>query len=195
MNELIQGSDEWLEMRKTHIGGSDAPIIMGVSPWTTPRQLFERKLGIVPEPKTNPAMLRGQQCEELNRKAFEEVMGIQFTPCVLFDKEYPWMMASFDGMSSCGKAVEIKLANKADHARVKQGKIPKKYYPQLQHQIRVAGLDYAHYWSCLAIDYDNGIFDYEPLICGRDENYINKLIEEEIKFYECLINYKYPEGV
>lgn len=192
MNELIQGSDEWLEMRKTHIGASDAPIIMGVSPWTTPRQLFERKLGIVPEQKTNPAMLRGQESEPYNRKAFEDLYGISFTPCVLFDKEYPWMMASFDGMSTCGNAVEIKLANKADHAKVEKGEIPKKYYPQLQHQMRVGVFDSVYYWSCLAIDFDNRKFNYLSVVCRRDQEYINKLVEEEIKFYECLINYNYP---
>ncbi len=194
MNELVQGSDEWLSMRRTHIGGSDAPIIMGVSPWTTPRQLFERKLCIVPEQQTNAAMLRGQQSEPYNRKAFEELMGIKFHPSVLFDKEYPWMMASMDGVSNCGKAVEIKLANKVDHARVKSGKVPKKYFPQLQHQMRVGQWDSIFYWSCLAIDFDNNLFDYAVVTCDRDQNYINELVKEEKKFYECLITYNYPEG-
>ena len=194
MNELIQGTPEWLELRRTHIGASDAPIIMRVSPWTTPRQLFERKLCIVPEQKTNAAMLRGQESEPYNRKAFEDWIGAEFKPCVLFDKEYPWMMASMDGVSSDGRAVEIKLANKADHARVKSGKVPKKYFPQLQHQMRVGGLDDIFYWSCLAVDFDNNLFDYAVVSCGRDQNYINELVKEENKFYECLITYNYPEG-
>lgn len=194
MNKLIQGSPEWLEMRRTHIGASDSPIIMGVSPWTTPRQLFERKLGIVPEQKTNPAMLRGQESEPYNRKAFEDWIGAEFKPCVLFDKEYPWMMASMDGVSNCGQAVEIKLANKADHARVKSGKVPKKYFPQLQHQMRVGQWDSIFYWSCLAVDFDNQLFDYAVVTCERDQDYIDILTQAEKSFYECLITYNYPEG-
>ena len=41
----IQGTSEWLENRKNHIGASDAPVVMGVSPWDTPYKLWENKLG------------------------------------------------------------------------------------------------------------------------------------------------------
>ena len=37
--------DEWLEWRRQGIGSSDSASIMGTSPYTTPYQLWEEKLG------------------------------------------------------------------------------------------------------------------------------------------------------
>ena len=42
---MEQKSEEWLDWRKKGIGSSDAPIIMGVSPWKTPFELWEEKTG------------------------------------------------------------------------------------------------------------------------------------------------------
>ena len=44
MKELVQQSEEWLEFRRSRIGASDAPIIMGVSPWKTHYKLWVEKI-------------------------------------------------------------------------------------------------------------------------------------------------------
>lgn len=36
---------EWLEQRRKGIGGSDAPVIMGVNPWRSPMDLWLEKTG------------------------------------------------------------------------------------------------------------------------------------------------------
>ena len=38
--ELTQNTPEWLEFRRKKIGASDAPIILEVSTWKTPYQLW-----------------------------------------------------------------------------------------------------------------------------------------------------------
>ena len=40
--DLQQNTPEWLEFRRLRIGASDAPVIMEVSPYTTPYTLWER---------------------------------------------------------------------------------------------------------------------------------------------------------
>lgn len=44
--ELSQGTPEWHEWRKNGIGGSDATVVEGISPYRTPRQLFYEKKGL-----------------------------------------------------------------------------------------------------------------------------------------------------
>ena len=43
-NEIIQGSQEWLDLRKTKITATDACVIMGESSWKTIIQLYEEKI-------------------------------------------------------------------------------------------------------------------------------------------------------
>ena len=39
--------DEWLDLRKTGIGGSDAGTILGVNPYSSPYALYATKTGLV----------------------------------------------------------------------------------------------------------------------------------------------------
>ena len=37
--DLVQGSQEWLDFRRTKRMASETPIIMGVSPWQKPKDV------------------------------------------------------------------------------------------------------------------------------------------------------------
>ena len=43
--KLVQGSAEWHEHRRNHRNASETPAVLGVSPWMTPYQLWQIKLG------------------------------------------------------------------------------------------------------------------------------------------------------
>lgn len=187
MSALIQNTSEWMEMRLDHIGSSDAPIIMGVSPWTTRYQLWQQKLKLSPGPKENHAMAWGKQNEEAARVQFEQITGLIVVPQVLFHDKHKWMMASFDGMDFEQKnIVEIKCSNAEDHELAKSGKIPEKYYPQLQHQIAVANLDKSYYFS---FHKEDGVV----VEVFRDDEYIKGLIDKELEFYKNVKNFLPPE--
>ncbi len=66
---LEQGTPEWHEYRSMHIGASDAPIIMGVSPWRNVKQLYNEKMGLH-NTRSTPAMQRGVEMEPQARKSF-----------------------------------------------------------------------------------------------------------------------------
>lgn len=183
---LIQGSPEWLEMRKNCIGASDVPAILGVSPWTTQYQLWTYKMGLS-EPQMNAAMRRGTEMEEEARQAFISLVGVDVKPKVCFDDVHLFMMASLDGVSEDGKiAVEIKCPGAVDHKTALLGDIPEKYKPQLQHQLYVTGLPCMYYFS-----YRPG----QPEVCivvSRNDYYIETLIEKEKEFYRCMIEFDPP---
>ena len=186
MSALIQNTPEWIEMRRGKIGASDAPVIMGVSPWKTPYQLWEEKLGIGKGQSDNHAMQRGRELEEKARQAFENHTGLIVVPQVIQHPEYEWMIASLDGIDFAHKnMVEIKCPGKEDHQMAREGLIPPKYYPQLQHQMEVAGLIKMFYYS-----YDG--LDGLCIEVYKDEKYVDKLIKEELEFWRYMQELEAP---
>lgn len=176
MLALQQNSHEWKEFRKQKIGASDAPVIMQVSPWMTPYQLWEVKMGVREVP-INDRMREGINKEEEARRSFEDQTGLVMFPQVKLSKEYDWMMASFDGLDIEGKhLVEIKCPGEKDHSIAMNGEIPEKYIPQLQHQLFVSELDRGFYFS-----YTHSSSKIIEFL--RDDSYISKMITEEKKFY------------
>ncbi len=187
---LVQGSKEWLEFRRSHIGGSDAGIIMGVNPWTTPYQLWEQKV-IGKEVPENEAMSRGKRLEPIARDLYIEMTGIYVKPAVcihVFD--LPWMMASLDGISICDDLVvtgiEIKCAGITDHELAKLGYIPEKYVPQCQHILEVCGLDEMDYFS---FDGKEGVI----VKVKRDQSYIDEMVKKEYEFWQRIQNLDPPD--
>ena len=53
--------DEWLALRRTGIGGSDAGAIMGVSPYKGAFSVWADKMGKLPPLEDNEALRRGQR--------------------------------------------------------------------------------------------------------------------------------------
>lgn len=188
MSALIQGSDVWLEWRNHGIGGSDAPVIMGVSPWMTAYELWEIKTGKREQKVSNWAMKRGTDMEPIARQAYEEKTGHIMEPVCLTHPQLEWMRASLDGITLEGDlALEIKCPGRDDHATTKAGKVPDKYVPQVQHILAVSGAKSLHYWS---FDGEEGVL-VEVL---PDDLYINCLIEEEQRFWECICTDTPPKG-
>ena len=192
--EIEQNTDAWLEFRKNRIGASDAPIIMRDSPWVTPMQLWERKLGFAAEQIENAAMAEGKYLEAIARDTFEQVVGYPFPPRVGQHEERYWQIASFDGVSKDGKILEIKCPGNDDHTLASKGIVPAKYEYQLQHQIEVAGVDMAYYYSFDKIGYNlDGTCQGHIICVKRNNDMINDMINEELKFLECLRLCKPPE--
>jgi putative phage-type endonuclease len=142
--KLVQGSPEWHEHRRRHRCASETPAALGLSPWLTPYQLWQYKLGLA-EPDVTTAMLHGTQLEPAARGAFEALTGLVIQPLVLVDGEYS---ASLDGITLGGeRLVELKAPFKGRESAlwrtVAAGEIPEHYRWQLQHQLMVAKAEVA----------------------------------------------------
>ncbi|MEC7839053.1 MAG: YqaJ viral recombinase family protein [Chlamydiota bacterium] len=182
MKHLQQNTNEWLEFRRSKIGSSDAPIIMGKSPWKTPHQLWEEKMGIKDSFFESQTMRRGKDLESEARKAFEAQTGLVVWPDVLTHNEHDFIIASMDGITmDGGQAVEIKCPGDKTHSMALQGIIPEHYQIQMQHQLAVAGLKKMFYYS---FDGTQGIL----LELERDEQLIQELIQKEKEFYKYILD-------
>ena len=138
--KLVQGSAEWHQHRRSHRNASETSAVLGISPWMTPYQLWQIKLGLV-EPEVTPAMLHGTQLEPQARGAYEALTGHVMQPLVLIDGEYG---ASLDGITLGGERVlEIKCPLRGRDSTlwksVADGVLPEHYQLQVQHQLHVAG--------------------------------------------------------
>ena len=184
---LVQGSEEWLEMRKNKIGASDAPILMGVSPWSTPYRLWCEKLSLVEPRQKTFAMNRGLELEDEARHEFEMKTGLIMFPDVVFSDEFDFMMASLDGIDIERKnIVEIKCPGKEDHEMAMDGIVPEKYIPQLHHQMIVSGLDKCFYFS-----YTKN--SSKVLEVERSDSYNKVLISKEKEFWRCIQDFESPK--
>lgn len=183
--DLVQGSEKWLALRKNKITASDMNVIMGVSKYRTPLQLFNEKHGITKPQEQTESMRRGLELEPMIRDKCEEMLGFKFEPKVIFHSDISYLMASLDGWNPIGKILEIKTSNHADHETIKKGLIPEHYYPQVQMQIECTGLNKNYYCSYF---YE----DYQIIEVERDQEYIDKMLIEADKFWQCLINFTPP---
>lgn len=181
-----QNTQEWKEWRRDKIGASDASIVLGISPWSSPLQLYEEKLGIRSPKDLTAAMARGMDLEEKARIAYERLSGKLVFPQVRVHPHFEWCIASLDGMTMDERhIVEIKVPGQKTHEMAKAGKVPDHYYSQLQHQMFVTNLKSADYFS---FDGESGML----IVVERDESFIANMVKEELKFMECLINMSPP---
>ena len=143
---LTQGSQEWLEYRRSMRNASETAAVLGESPWMTPYQLWLDKTGRSTN-KTTAAMRHGTDMEPAARAAYETHTGNVMQPLVVQDGLYS---ASLDGMDLDGLIVEIKCPYRG-HAsalwnEAVEGNVPVYYQLQIQHQLMVAGAGRCDLW-------------------------------------------------
>ena len=173
--DIEQGSDIWLELRKTKITSTDAAIILGASPYKDEYELLNQKLGLSPPDKVNDFMKEGSRLEPIAREAYVKHTGRFMSPKVFLNDQYQWAMASLDGINFDGdRILEIKCGAGA----FKRGEdIPRYYFAQIQHAMfvtNVAVCDYFVYWR--------GDFILVEIV--RNNTFIERMIEKELTFYE-----------
>jgi len=185
---MEQGTEEWLQWRKSKITASELPIILGLSKWCTPYLLWERKLGFAPEQEDNYAMKRGRDLEPIVRETINQDMGTKFVPKVVVSEQFPWAAASLDGIDElCNAILEIKCPGLVDHQKAEKGEIPEHYYPQIQWQLVCSGMDVCYYVSH---------YNDEEVIeqVKRDDAYINDvLVPAAEAFYKNVVEMQEPE--
>ena len=143
MKDAAMPKSEWLEKRRGFIGGSDAAAAIGLSPWRSPYQVYQDKIGASVDESTE-VMERGLELEPLVIRLYERSVNRTILPG-------PWVVSKdFDFMAATPDAIDDEISSavqcKTSSAwvRHKFGEagtpmIPVDYYIQLQHEMAVMG--------------------------------------------------------
>lgn len=188
---IDQRSPEWLSLRRSKIGASDIPIIMGSSPWGSINSLAkEKRLGS--SNFVSSAMQHGIDSESYILDQVEVTIGrpLERSPVYVHD-EKPFVMASLDGITTDGKMViEAKAPKAENHAKHKQYGVPLYYYQQMQWQMYACGAKEAVFssWCDGDLYLEDVAYDEETVneLLIRGEEFYNKYIlgDEPIKGLE-----------
>lgn len=140
LEHIAQGSDAWTAHRATARNASEAPAVMGASPYVTRADLIRRKAtGIVPDvdAATQRIFDRGHAVEPLLRAFAEKMAGEDFFPIVATSDD-GYLSASFDGVTMDETLLlECKQSNASKHNDVVQGIIPAEDHWQIVQQFAV----------------------------------------------------------
>jgi putative phage-type endonuclease len=197
MNQLIQGSKEWKEWRRSKAGSSDAPIVMNESPWMTPTELWMEKCGFKEFDHTNFVTQIGSEAEPFVRQAYEKVTGISFDPLVVESDDYPFMSASLDGFNADhGIILEIKVPGKEVYELALKEEVHTKYVWQLEHQLLVTGAKEVHF-VCAKVEKDQvnqtwTVLDMAIVKYKSDPAKRELLLEKEKEFWAFVITKQPP---
>lgn len=174
-------SEEWLTLRKTGIGGSDAGSICGVNPFGSPMKVYHDKTSSGVEELDNEAVRQGHDLEDYVAQRFMEATGLKVRRSNFMYRsvENPFMIADVDRLVIGEDAgLECKTASAYNADKWKDGNIPLHYIMQCYHYMAVTG---KRTWYIAAVILGQR-FTYRKLVW--DDDLIAQLISVEKDFWE-----------
>lgn len=168
IENVIQGTPEWISLRKEHLCASDAAAMLGLSKQMTRHSLLtHRKLGTSPEhiqwAQIN-LLYKGHQLEAAARARAELVMGELFPITATLEVEGLPLLASLDGFTLCGEGIwEHKMWNMDLVAHINTfNDVPDSHWPQIEQQLLVTGAEYVRFTVSNDVDETHIIYKSLP---------------------------------
>lgn len=182
-NTSDMSHEEWLEARKSGLGGSDAAIVLGLNRYKTPFELWLEKTGQVSlQSFTNDAAYFGTLLEDLVAKEFERRSGkkVRRRNAIFQHPDHDFIIANIDRMVVGEKAIlECKTAS-AFLAREWEGEdVPESYIVQMQHYLGVLGSEYRKGYFAVLIGGQR--FMWKEI--ERDDELIEMIFKAEVDFW------------
>lgn len=189
----IQGSREWLAWRSMGITATEAGIIMGANPYTTPWGLWAERVGKIAGANLdkNPNVIRGKTYEDMARNAYNDQYGCMLIPTCGEYSANRIIRASFDGIDGNGVPGEIKVpADKTFEdvaTNLENSESYKMHWHQVQHQMLVADAEIGRLFFFNPTT-KQGI----PFEIKRDEEHLKRLIDKEMEMWDFIQSRKAP---
>ena len=172
---------QWVAARNDTIGGSDAAAICGLSEYSSPYDVYCRKLHLLPEKPDTEAMRQGRDLEEYVAKRFCEETGkkVRRENAILKNAQYPFAHANVDRLI-IGENAGLECKTTRGLGMELGDNPPEHYYVQCVHYMAVTGADR---WYLAILVFGVG---FKVYIIERDESEINALMDLEKDFFEKL---------
>lgn len=185
--------DEWLNIRKQGIGGSDCSVICGLNQYKSPVALWMEKTGQIEPQEAGETVYWGIIMEPIIRKEFSlrTNLKVRLAPFMLKHPVYDFMIADLDGIvddpvySEC--VFEAKTSSVFRRDEWEDDKIPEEYMLQIQHYMAVTGSKRTY----IAVLLGGNQFKYKAI--ERDDDLIGMIIKLEEHFWKCVKEKTPPE--
>lgn len=176
--------EQWHELRRTGIGGSDAAAVLGESHWKTPYQVWREKVYGERQPD-NGQFERGRDLEPLIREWYEKETGNKVViPCFLRYKDF--ICGNLDGVVNAEKVVEFKTSLFDDWG----DEPPIEYVLQCQHYLLLTGYDEADLVVLILSTWKHKIYHIHA-----DEELQDLMVENYQKFWKHVEDKTPPDPV
>jgi putative phage-type endonuclease len=175
------GREQWLELRRKGLGGSDAGAILGLNPYASAFQVYCDKLGLLEDQPDNEAMRQGRDLEDYVARRFSEKEGKKVHRCgwMLQHPTYDWALANVDRLVAGEDAgLECKTTSVLTRTKYDRGDIPAQYYAQCMHYMAVTGKPV---WYLAVLVLNKALYTFR---IERDEGEIERLLVAEKEFWE-----------
>lgn len=151
----LESREEWLEVRKKSLGGSDAASVLGLSPWKSNVKLWLEKKGKLEiEDISDKSYVKfGIEAEKPIRDLFtldhDEFEVQYFENNIWINDKFPFAHASLDGWiteieTGTKGILEIKTVNIYNNNDLAwKDRIPDYYYAQILHYMMITEFDFA----------------------------------------------------
>ncbi|GBF73169.1 endonuclease [Paenibacillus sp. 598K] len=182
--------DEWLQMRRLGIGGSDVAAICNMNRYKSAMNVYLDKLGEIPPLEDNPRMRAGRELEEPIAQWFAKDTGFKIRKrnAIFQHPEHPFMLANIDREIVGSENAGLEIKNTSEYCRDDWSgtQAPTEYILQCNHYMAVTGKE--RWYICVLI----GGWDLQWRVIERDEELIQNLITIEKEFWEGHVLAKIP---
>ena len=180
---VFENQNEWLAARENGVGASEAAAALGVSPYESPIDLWQRKTKRAKPTEENEAMRWGKLLEPLLASEYERHTGRTVGRRQEFYRSptHPFLTATIDGYAD-DRLVEFKTTGRwsPDWGDENDERIPEPYMIQVAQQMAVTGADLAD--VALLI----GGQRFKVFTVERDERLVDAVTEGVGRFWECV---------
>ena len=188
---------EWLNLRRTGIGGSDAAAVVSQNPYKGPFTVWAEKVMGSEDQADSEAMRQGRDLEDYVARRFCQETGlrVQREGAMLRSKLHPFMLADIDRrVIGCAAGLEIKTTRDTSMRRYKNGAYPIEYYLQCLHYLAVTNWD-RWYLAVLVFGTDFLIFEINRAEVLDDLDALIKAEESFWKYHVQTGNPPPPDGL
>lgn len=161
-------TEEQKKNRMAGLGGSDMPVVLGLSPYKSRSELWAEKRGLAEEEAPSPAMLRGTHLEPVAADLYAERTGrkLRRSNLTQYHKESPFLLCHIDRqiVAENGRGpgiLEIKCPGVHVFRKCQREGLPPHYLVQLLHNMMVTNRTWGSFavfsaerWEMIQFDVD-----------------------------------------
>lgn len=192
----FKNDEDWLELRRAGIGGSDIGALMGLNKYSSPLKVYRQKVeGFKEDMSDNVFVKKGHDLEEfilvkhVQTKLASEGYAVGKPDFIIINEDTPYLRANVDGIayragtpSTENIIIEIKWVS--EWAQVNWNGpdycgVPASYYAQVQLYMCVTGSSSARIFALFDKDWE-----VHEFVIPRDEMFILALKRTAQRFYD-----------